>query len=415
MKRRDMLRTAVGAATVLAAPAEASASQPKKSGSGHGIFDVVVIGAGVFGVWTAEHLLRAGRSVLLLDAWGPGHSRATSGGETRLIRMSYGANELYTHWTMRSLDEWKALAKDSGEPIFNRTGVLRMGPAGHPYITDSEKTLKALGVPFEHLDAAALARRFPQIGMEQLGAGLFEPDSGVLLARRGIQAAAERCSTRGASVLVDAALPPSGGGELRELSTASGARYRGKQFVFACGPWLPKLFPALLGKLITVPRAEVFFLGLPGGDRRFAAPDMPGWIDEASDTYGTPDIEYRGFKVGIDPPRAPFDPDTAVRVVSEESIARMRAYVRKRFPALADAPVVETRVCQYEETASGDFLIDRHPGFSNVWIAGGGSGHGFKLGPSVGEYVAERVLTGDAPDPRFAIATHQRGSRRAVD
>jgi glycine/D-amino acid oxidase-like deaminating enzyme len=185
--------------------------------------------------------------------------------------------------------------------------------------------------------------------------------------------------------------------------------------VFACGPWLPKLFPDLLGPLIRVPRAEVFFLGVPAGDRHFAAPEMPGWIDETSDTYGTPDIDYRGFKVGIDPPPTPFDPDTGTRVVSEASLARMRAYVRKRFPALAEAPVVETRVCQYEETASGDFLIDRHPDFDNVWIAGGGSGHGFKLGPSVGEYVAERVLRGDAPDPRFTIATHRRGSVRAVE
>ena len=415
MKRRDMIRTAVGAATALAAAAEASATQSATATRGNGVHDVAVVGAGVFGVWTAAHLLRAGRSVLLLDAWGPGHSRATSGGETRLIRMSYGANELYTRWTLRALDEWKALASDSGEPLFNRTGVLRMGPAGYPYIMESEKTLKALGVPFEHLDAATLARRFPQIGREELGAGLFEPDSGVLLARRGVQAAADRCGKHGATVLVDAALPPEGRGELRTLSTVSGATLRARTFVFACGPWLPKLFPDLLGHLITVPRAEVFFLGLPGGDRRFAAPDMPGWIDETSDTYGTPDIEYRGFKVGIDPPAAPFDPDTGSRVVSAESIARMRTYVRKRFPALAEAPVVETRVCQYEETASGDFLIDRHPDFSNVWIAGGGSGHGFKLGPSVGQYVAERVLRGDAPDTRFAIATHQRGAQRAVD
>lgn len=415
MKRRDMIRTAVGAATALAAASETGALHANTSSNGNGIFDVAVIGAGVFGVWTAEHLLRAGRSVALLDAWGAGHSRATSGGETRLIRMSYGANALYTRWTLRALDEWKTLGKDSGEPVFHATGVLRLGPAGYPYIVESERTLKTLGVPFEHLDAKALAERFPQIGMAQLGAGLFEPGSGVLLARRGIQAAAERCGTRGASVLVDGALPPTARGEVRELATTSGATLRARQFVFACGPWLPKLFPALLGPLITVPRAEVFFLGLPPGDRRFAAPEMPGWIDETSDTYGTPDIEYRGFKVGIDPPPEPFDPDTGSRLVSEASLARMRAYVQKRFPLLADAPVVESRVCQYEETASGDFIIDRHPDCSNVWIAGGGSGHGFKLGPSVGQYVAERVLKGDAADARFAIATHQRGAARAVE
>lgn len=413
MNRRDILRSAVGAATALAATADAADSPPLPSAS-NGIVDVAVIGAGVFGVWTAEYLLRAGRSVLLLDAWGPGHSRATSGGETRLIRMSYGANTLYTQWTARALTEWEALGSDCGEAIFHRTGVLRMGPADHPYIAASVRTLQALGLPFEQLDGAALAKRFPQIGAEGLGAGLLEPGSGVLLARRGVQAAAERCRRAGAELRVDAALPPGGSGELREISTAAGSTFRARQFVFACGPWLPKLFPELLGGLIRVPRAEVFFLGLAGGDRRFAAPAMPGWIDETADTYGTPDIEYRGFKVGIDPPPAPFDPDTGSRLVTEESIARMRRYVRRRFPSLADAPVVETRVCQYEETASGDFLIDRHPAFSNVWLAGGGSGHGFKLGPSVGAYVAERVLRGDAPEPRFRLATHQHGAARGV-
>jgi monomeric sarcosine oxidase len=419
LKRRDVIRGAVGGATALAAGRGAAVVPAQSDAASAGLradgFDVAVVGAGVFGVWTAEHLLRAGRSVVLLDAWGPGHSRSSSGGETRLIRMSYGANELYTRWTLRSLEQWKALAAESGEPLFQSTGVVRLAPAGDRYVAESELTLRTLAVPFEHLDRDALAQRFPQIGLDGLGAGLLEPGSGILLARRGVQAAAERCRRRGASVLIDGVTPPAGSGPLAQLTTASGASVRARSFVFACGPWLPKIFPDLLAPLITVPRAEVFFLGLPRGDRRFAPPAMPAWIDEADDTYGAPDVDYRGFKIGIDPPPAPFDPDTALRVVPPESVERLRAYVRRRFPALAEAPVVETRVCQYEETASGDFLIDRHPGFTNVWIAGGGSGHGFKLGPALGEYVAERVIREDASDARFTLATHRRTPTRSVE
>jgi sarcosine oxidase len=101
-------------------------------------------------------------------------------------------------------------------------------------------------------------------------------------------------------------------------------------------------------------------------------------------------------------------------VVSREGVARIRRYVARRLPELAGAPIVETRVCQYENTSNGDFLLDRHPGFENVWIAGGGSGHGFKHGPAVGEYVAGLVLADGRVEPRFQIFGRPAFRRRSV-
>jgi glycine/D-amino acid oxidase-like deaminating enzyme len=160
-------------------------------------------------------------------------------------------------------------------------------------------------------------------------------------------------------------------------------------------------------------RAQVFFAGPAAGDRRFAPPLMPAWTDNDPDAYGTPDIEGRGLKVGIDPDEAPFDPDTGERAVTPEGIAAARAYLALRFPALRDAPLVETRVCQYEMTPNGDFLLDRHPALENVWLAGGGSGHGFKHGPAVGEHVAG-LVGGDAPNPRFGLAALRAARERTV-
>jgi glycine/D-amino acid oxidase-like deaminating enzyme len=206
---------------------------------------------------------------------------------------------------------------------------------------------------------------------------------------------------------------PSARGKLSSLTTTGGA-VRAGTFVFACGPWLPKLFPALLGDRIFSTRQEVYFFGVPAGDTRFAPPAMPTWISLGDEFYGMPDLEARGFKAALDRHGPAFDPDTGSRVTTAEGLAAARDFLAQRFPALKDAPVAETRVCQYENTSNGDFLIDRHPEFENVWLVGGGSGHGFKHGPAVGEYVAARITEGGALEPRFTLATKQRIQQRAV-
>jgi sarcosine oxidase len=153
---------------------------------------------------------------------------------------------------------------------------------------------------------------------------------------------------------------------------------------------------------------------VPPGDTRFAPAALPTFMFQDDEAYGMPDIEARGFKIALDRHGAIVDPDTQSRIVSQAAADEVREYVARRFPALRDAPIVETRVCQYENTSSGDFLIDRHPGAENVWFVGGGSGHGFKHGPAVGEYVAKRILDGATGEPRFSLETKDKVQHRAV-
>ena len=141
---------------------------------------------------------------------------------------------------------------------------------------------------------------------------------------------------------------------------------------------------------------------------------MPAWMDFNDLVYGLPNLDGRGFKLAIDAHGPEFDPDTGERVVSQSGLTAAREYLAQGIPALADAPVLETRVCQYENTSNGDFLIDRHPEFENIWIVGGGSGHGFKHEPVVGEYVTAMINGTGTPEPRFSLATKQKVQHRQV-
>ena len=353
-------------------------------------FDVAVAGAGVFGAWTAFFLARSGAKVLLIDAHGAGNTRGSSGGETRIIRMSYGADEIYTRSAMRSMMLWKQFFPS----VFRKTGVLVTAPADDAYLRATRKTLAHTGCKFEWLDSSALARRFPSIALDQGSAGIYESSSGALLARRGVQAVVAAAVDAGARFEVGRVTPD-------RLPKA-------RVTVFACGPWLPSLFPDVIGRRIRPTRQPVFLFGNP---EPF---DGPAWIAFCEGVYSLPPIDGRGFKLAIDEHGRAFDPENGDRSVSAAEIARVRGVLAKRFPRLADAPLLETRVCQYENTSNGDFLIDRHPDLENVWLAGGGSGHGFKHGPFVGEYLAARIAGKGREEERFSLASKGTRARRAV-
>jgi sarcosine oxidase len=397
-------------------------------------FDVAVVGAGVFGAWTGYQLSRAGAEVVLLDAYGPGNSRASSGGESRMIRMGYGPDQIYTRMAQRSLGLWQELFDYIGPTVispgisprlFQPTGVLWLARENDPYCEATLETLQQNNVEFARLERVELRWNYPQLELGSVTWGILEPNSGVLMARQAVQAVVAQARARGVTYLEEATLPLDGDVDadssrckLDSLHMVSGTEIFAHEFVFACGPWLPKIFPALLAQLIHVTRQEVFFFGVPtrdaSGDSRFGPERMPAWIDFSDLVYGIPNLDNRGFKIAIDAHGPQFDPDTGDRIVSIEGQAAVRAYLAGRMPGLANAPVTETRVCQYENTSNGDFLIDRHPAFENVWLVGGGSGHGFKHGPAVGEHVAA-LISGDAKiEPRFALATKEKAQRRKV-
>jgi glycine/D-amino acid oxidase-like deaminating enzyme len=266
----------------------------------------------------------------------------------------------------------------------------------------------------EKLDRPSLEKRYPQIGLEDVSAAVLETESGVLLARRAVAAVVEDTVKNGVEYRLGYIAEPRGARKLEFITTTSGERIFANAFVFACGAWLGKVFPETLGNRIFPSRQEVFFFGVPAGDSRFAPPALPTWLFQDDLFYGMPDIEGRGLKIAVDRHGERVDPDTQSRIVSPEATKAVREYAARRFPALRDAPIVETRVCQYENTSNGDFLIDRHPEMENVWFAGGGSGHGFKHGPAVGEYVAGQLLDGAAPEPRFSLATKDTVQNRSV-
>jgi sarcosine oxidase len=362
--------------------------------------DAVVVGAGVFGAWTALYLRRTGRHVVLVDIYGPGNNRSSSGGESRIIRMGYGADEIYTRWSMRSLGLWKELFDQTRRSeLFQETGVLATPRPGDPRALATQTALENCGVAFDRLTPAELARRFKRLRFREERMGLFEPHSGVLLARRAVQAVVEQAVREGV--------------EYRVAKFHRGSDSP-NTVVYACGPWMPKIFPEVLGGRIRVTRQEVFFFGTPAGDLRYAPPAMPVWVDitDEHSAYTIPNIENRGFKLAFDRHGPEFDPDTGDRVVRD--IDQARAFLAERFPGLAGAPLVESRVCQYENTSTGDFLIDRHPDFENVWLVGGGSGHGFKHGPAVGEYACALIEGKAAVEPRFSLGTKSREPQRSV-
>lgn len=381
--------------------------------------ELLVVGAGVMGSWTAYHAQRAGgRSVTLLDAWGPGHLRATSGDETRITRAAHGAEELYTRWSRMALEHWKRFEQEHGTELFVPAGVLWFAHTEGSFESTSATVLEAQGIPCEVLDPDELRHRWPAIGADDgLRFALYEPEAGVLMARRGCQEVTHAFREAGGTFELAAVRPARvAGGRLISVEDASGASWSAESFVFACGPWLPRIFPEVLGDVIRVTKQDLVFMGPRAGDDRFTAAAMPAWADYEAAYYGVPGIDDRGFKLAPDRYGPIFDPTNGERVVDPESVRLARAYLRRRFPDLAQAPVVETRVCQYESTVDANFIIARHPELENVWLVGGGSGHGYKHGPRIGEYLLNRldgVAEGDQDGPaeeRFRLGTRQPGS-----
>jgi glycine/D-amino acid oxidase-like deaminating enzyme len=370
---------------------------------------VIVIGAGAFGGWTALELRRRGARVTLIDAWGPGHARASSGGETRIIRSTYGTRAVYTKMALRALELWRA--HDPDRRLLRETGVLWMFGDDDSFGHASARVLRDHGASLDLLTLPDASRQYPQINFDGIRSVFIEPGAGYLFARRACEQVVGHLIAEGGEYRQAAAVGPIVADRrvLPHVVLCDGTRLEADAFVFACGPWLASLFPDVVGANIAATRQEVFYFGTPPGDARFTEPELPVWMDFAAGSrsgqiYGIPGSGSSGFKVADDAPGPAIDPTSGDRDVSVDGVARARAFLSRRFPVLADAPLVGSEVCQYESTPDDHFIVDRHPGAPNVWIVGGGSGHGFKMGPAVGEMVASVVLADSPPDAQFSLA-----------
>ena len=458
LHRRDFLKTAgtqagllaVGATSLGAAtPAEPVAPRPGVWTSAPAIngktYDVAVVGAGAFGGWTAYWARKLGASVVLIDAYGPGNSRSTSGDETRGVRSSYGDRpngEQWMQWANRSIQRWKAWDDEWGRDLkmrlFVTTGDFIFRNEWENFTRTTRDLFVKNGVKHESVDVNVVKKEFPQFDLRGITACLYEAEAGVVRARRSTQCVAEVLQKIGGDVVVARAYPgPLEAGKLGTLILNNHETVKAQHYVFALGPWLGKTFPGLLGPRMRNPIGRVCYFSTPHGDNRFEWPNMPSFNFPGVTGWPTLPFDSRGLRVRggggggggggrgggggggggnqaqqqqQQAPAAPpiiggpeQDPDLSDRYVDPVTVERARAFLAERIPLMKDQPLNETRACHYEQSASRNFIIDRHPDIPNAWIAGGGSAEAFKSGPVIGEYVARRVLNKDL-EPQLAAA-----------
>jgi glycine/D-amino acid oxidase-like deaminating enzyme len=299
---------------------------------------------------------------------------------------------------------WKEHERQWACRLFHRTGVLWMAMADDDrFERGSLASLSEEGIEFEELPAADMARRWPQINFDDVRWGIYEPEGGFLRSKTACQTVVDGFIREGGEYKQAAVVLVKSESEYRDgLRLSDGSKLVTDGYVFACGPWLGKLFPETIGDLIRPTKQDVFFFEAPPVDDRFSDARLPVWADHRDRfLYGIPAGDGRCFKIGDDTRGPEFDPTSGERTVSGETLEIIREYLGFRFPALKGARLVETEVCQYENTPDHHFIVDRHG--ENVWIVGGGSGHGFKHGPVIGEMVARLVMDGESADPMFRL------------
>jgi glycine/D-amino acid oxidase-like deaminating enzyme len=412
LPRRDFLRVASAGAGLALTGERLGAQTSGRSSSlprGGQAPDVVVVGAGSFGAWTALHLQREGARVTLVDQYGPANSRATSGGETRGVRTSYGDRPhglQWGRWATRAIERWKVWDEEHTDDLlprlFSTTGDLIMREEMTPYMEQTVENWDVLGRRYEILDMDEVRYRWPAIRGHELQVALYEPEAGVVRARRAIESVAKVFEQEGGRIVVGhVAMGDRHGRMVLDVAVGVEERLTAGSFVFALGPWFPKFFPELMGRRLRIRTlGHVYYVSTPPGDESYRVPNLPSYGVPGCTGWPALPHDSRGLRIRTGGHRDD-DPDTSVRWIAAEHHERPREILRSLFPEIAERPFNETRACHYESSIDSNFIIDRHPDLDNAWLAGGGSAEAFKQGPVLGEYIAGRVL-GVEGDPELA-------------
>jgi sarcosine oxidase len=354
---------------------------------------VVIVGAGTFGASLAWRLARDGVDVTLVDQFDPGDPRATSGGESRLIRCGHGPDAYYTASARRARTLWRELEAESGEELMIECGLAWFAHRDDGWEAQSADTMAAQGIPHARLAPEEGAALFPSFDPAGLAFVLHEPEAGVLRAQRAVRALARRAAAHGATIVRARAEP-----DASRVRLDDGGTLEADAVVWACGAWLGRLFAGQVA--IRSTRQELFFFD---GGPAWRAPDVPAYVDFERAIYGTRDIDALGVKAAPDFDGPPLDPDAELPAATADGETFARAFLAERFPALAHAPLAGSKTCRYELSPDAHFVAAALPEHPSVWLLGGGSGHGFKHGPAIAERVAA-ALDGREPLPaRFGL------------
>jgi sarcosine oxidase len=363
-------------------------------------YEVIVVGAGVMGCATAYHLAKRGRRVLLLEQFAVGHELGSSHGHSRIIRLAYDAPD-YVRLAQAAYPLWRALEQESDAALLLQTGGLDFAPPGAPTFEATRASLAAAGVPFEDLDRAGIAARFPQFQLPDDTIGIYQRDAGILNADRSVATLAAQARRYGAAIREGEParrIAPSGDGV--EVRTDSHA-YTADRLVVTAGSWArPLLRQVGLELPLTVSKEQVAFFA-PHAPELFEPGRFPIFIHHAirgSAGYGFPIFGLPGVKVAWHGGGPAVEPDSDDRALVPERLDSLRDYVAGLLPQAA-GEVIYTQTCRYTRTPNGHFIIDRHPVHPQIVIGSPCSGHGFKFGVLIGSILSDLAERGATDYP----------------
>ena len=358
---------------------------------------IAVIGSGIWGACSAYFLNKEGCEVELYDMWGAGNSRSGSGGASRIIRLTYGDDKIYTELTNNSFKFWEKLSNNSERKLYDECGMLWLvSQQDNSYITKSKKHLESVGHNIKQISKKDAKERYPLINFDDINEVHFEKKAGALMASRCCKNIVRKFKNNGGKVFLGEVAIDEKNLENKNSITFNGKKIEADKYVIACGPWNRKLLPEMLENTTYISRQEVYYFGVPNNKAaEYNLNKIPCWLDLNANNpsyYGIPFHLNKGFKIAYDERSTKFDPDSSDRVPLPELVKRTKKYLYHRFPNLKGLPIAETRVCQYENSLDGNFIMNYHKKNDNILVLSGSSGHGFKLGPGLGEMVKNILI-----------------------
>jgi sarcosine oxidase len=361
-----------------------------------GTWDVIVVGVGAMGSAVAHHAAARGLRVLALEQFTLGHTRGSSHGLTRIIRLAYFEHPAYVPLLRRAFALWRALEADTGTSLLHVTGALDVGWAGSPVFEGSRRSCEAHGLTHEVLDADALARRVPAWRPTDDACAVWQPDGGFLTPERAIAANVAQARAYGADVREGVTVRGWSAHEGTVMVSTDAGVFSAGQLVLSAGAWMGDLHPALASRLTPERQVLGWFAIAPDARTDFAPANFPVFVLEAREGlyYGFPEFDVPGFKIGrYHHLGEVVHPDDAPRACDARDEMALRDAVARWFPG-ANGPLQRSATCLFTNTSDGHFLIDRAPDAPEVLLVSPCSGHGFKFASVIGEVAADLLTDG---------------------